>query len=175
MFIWFAVLSVVVTWAVFQSPQLDYRMVALGSVLPVAEAPFGAGPLHSLLAPTLVLLVVMLATVRRRLVRRRWLGLPIGMCMHLVLDGAFTRTATFWWPFQGWSFGSGPSPELARGLWSLVMEVLGVLVGWWAWKRFGLDDPDRRSRFVRTGQLDRSVMGSQRPSDRGRPSGGRSS
>ncbi|MBS1837602.1 MAG: hypothetical protein JST64_07880, partial [Actinobacteria bacterium] len=49
MLIWFASLSVVVTWAVFQSPQIDYRMVALGSVIPVAEVPFGAGPLHSML------------------------------------------------------------------------------------------------------------------------------
>ncbi len=162
MLIWFASLSVVVTWAVFQSPQIDYRMVALGSVIPVAEVPFGAGPLHSMLAPTAVLVVVMLATVHRRLVRRRWLGLPIGMYMHLVLDGAFTLTATFWWPFLGWSFTGGAAPEVARGVWSLLMEVAGLAVGWWAWRRFGLDDPVRRSRFVRTGQLDRAVSTGRR-------------
>ncbi len=166
MFIWFAVLSVVLTWAVFQSPAIDYRFVALGSVLPVLEVPFGAGPLHSLLAPTVVLAVVMAATVRRRLVRRRWLGLPIGMYMHLVLDLAFALTATFWWPFLGWSFTDGSAPELDRGVWTLFMELTGLAAGWWAWKRFGLDDPERRSRFLRTGQLDRSVMG---------PGGGRPS
>lgn len=166
MLIWFAVMSVVVTWAVFQSPQIDYRLVSLGAVIPVVEAPFGAGPLHTLLAPTVVLAVVMGSTVRRRLVRRRWLGLPIGMYMHLVLDGAFTLTATFWWPFLGWSFTGGRSPELARGIWSVVMDVFGLAVGWWAWKRFGLDDATRRSRFVRTGQLDRAVMA---PSGRRRP------
>ncbi|MBS1838994.1 MAG: hypothetical protein JST64_14970, partial [Actinobacteria bacterium] len=109
-----------------------------------------------------VLVVVMLATVHRRLVRRRWLGLPIGMYMHLVLDGAFTLTATFWWPFLGWSFTGGAAPEVARGVWSLLMEVAGLAVGWWAWRRFGLDDPVRRSRFVRTGQLDRAVSTGRR-------------
>jgi hypothetical protein len=90
--IWFAVMSVVLTWLVFQSPALDYRMVALGAVLPVLEIPFGAGPLHSLLAPTVVLALVMLATRGRRLVRRQWLGLPIGMYLHLVLDLSWARS-----------------------------------------------------------------------------------
>lgn len=164
MLIWFATLSIVLTWAVFQSPAIDYRLVALGAVLPVVEVPFGAGPLHSLFAPTLVLAVVMLVTQRRRLVRRRWLGLPIGMYLHLVLDLAFTRTQTFWWPFLGLEFSDGPAPELDRGVVSILMELVGIAVGVWAYGRFGLDDPDRRSRFLRTGQLDRAVMG---PSGRG--------
>lgn len=175
MLIWFAVLSVVLTWAVFQSPAIDYRLVALGAVVPVVEVPFGAGPLHSLLAPTLVLCVVMAATVKRRLVRRRWLGLPIGMYMHLVLDLAFTMTATFWWPFLGTDFTPGSAPELDRGFWTVVMELAGLAVGWWAWKRFGLDDAERRSRFLRTGQLDRAVMsggGGASPAARGRRGGG---
>lgn len=162
MLIWFAVMSVVITWAVFQSPAIDYRLVALGAVLPVVEAPFGAGPLHSLLAPTMVFVVVVLVTQQRRLVRRRWLGLPIGMYLHLVLDLAFTRTSTFWWPFLGADFSPGPAPELDRGWLSLVLEVLGLAVGVWAYRRFGLDDPGRRSRFLRTGQLDRSIMGGTR-------------
>lgn len=159
MLVWFAVLSVVVTFSVFQSPAIDYRLVALGSVLPVVEVPWRAGPLHSLLAPTLVLGVVMAATVRRRLVRRRWLGLPIGMYLHLVLDLAWTRTQTFWWPAFGVRFPAGAAPELARGPWSLVLELLGVLAAWWAYRRFGLDDPARRRTFLHTGQLDRAVMG----------------
>jgi membrane-bound metal-dependent hydrolase YbcI (DUF457 family) len=157
--IWFAVMSVVLTWAVFQSPALDYRLVALGAVLPVVEVPFGAGPLHSLLAPTVVLVVVVLATQRRRLVRRQWLGLPIGMYLHLVLDLAFTRTNTFWWPFLGTEFSSGRAPELSRGVTTILMEFVALAVGVWAYRRAGLDDAARRSRFLRTGQLDRSIMG----------------
>lgn len=162
MLIWFAVMSVVLTWAVFQSPALDYRLVALGAVLPVIEVPFGAGPLHSLLAPTAVLTIVMLATRGRRLARRRWLGIPIGMYLHLVLDLSWTRSETFWWPALGVEFGEGRAFELDSGIWSLVMEVVAVLVGVWAYGRFGLDDAGRRSRFLRTGQLDRSVMGEPR-------------
>jgi hypothetical protein len=160
--IWFVVMSVVLTWWVFQSPALDYRMVALGSVLPLAELPFGAGPLHSLAAPTLVLAVVMLVTRGRRLVRRRWLGLPIGMYLHLVLDLAWTRSGTFWWPFLGWDLGPGTAFELERGLWTLLMELVAVVVGVWAWRRFGLDDAARRRRFLRTGQLDRELLGDGR-------------
>lgn len=158
MIIWFAVTSVVVTWAVFQSPMIDYRLVALGAVLPVAESPFGAYALHSLLAPTLVLAIVMAATVGRRLQRRRWLGLPIGMYFHLVLDGAWTRSETFWWPVLSRSFSPGAGLEFSRGWWSLVLELAGVALGVWAWRRFGLDDAERRHRFLRTGQLDRTFV-----------------
>lgn len=160
MLIWFAVMSVVLTWSIFQSPALDYRLVALGAVLPVAELPFGAGPLHSLLVPTVVLAVVMLATRGRRLVRRRLLGLPIGLYLHLVLDLAWTRSETFWWPFLGVSPDRGGAFELDRGVWSVLMEVVAVGVGVWAYRRAGLEDRSRRERFLRTGQLDRSVMGS---------------
>lgn len=152
-------MSVVLTWAVFQSPALDYRLVALGSVIPVAEIAFGAGPLHSLLAPTAVLALTMLLTQKRRLVRRRWLGISIGMYLHLVLDAAFTRSQSFWWPFLGFGFSPGSAPELSRGLVTVGMELVGVGVGLWSYGRFGLDDPRRRQRFLRTGQLDRDIMG----------------
>jgi len=157
--IWFAAGAVVITFVVFRSPAIDYRLVALGAVLPVGEAAFGAGPLHALLAPTLVLAVVMVATRNRRLVRRQWLGLPIGMYLHLVLDAAFTLPETFWWPFLGLSLGGADSPELSRGWWTLLLEVVGVVMAIWAFDRFGLKDSERRSRFLRTGQLDRSLVG----------------
>ena len=158
MLIWFAVMSVVLTFLVFQSPAIDYRLVALGSLVPLAEVPFGAGALHSLLAPTLVLAVVMLFTRHRRLVRRQWLGLPIGMYLHRVLDLAWTRTEAFWWPLLGVEYTDG-ALEAGRGMWSVVMEVVGIVAGFWAYQRFGLADRARRERFLRTGQLDRSVMG----------------
>lgn len=159
MLIWFAVMSIVVTFVVFRSPAIDYRLVALGAVLPVVELPFGTGPLHSLLLPTVVLAVVMFATTGSRLVRRRWLGLPIGMYLHLVLDLAWTRSEVFWWPFLGFGIEWGRPFELERGVFSIVLELVAVLVGAWAYKRFGLEDPELRRRFITTGQLDRSVMG----------------
>lgn len=161
MLIWFAAGAVVATFVVFRSPALDYRLVALGAVIPVVETPFGAGPLHALLLPTSALAAVMWATRNRRLLRRRWLGLPIGMYLHLVLDFAFTRPETFWWPFLGLSFGPGDAPELTRGLWALLLELVGIALAAWAYQRFGLDDPGRRSAFLHTGQLDRSVVGAE--------------
>lgn len=163
MLIWFAVMSMVLTFVVFQSPAIDYRLVALGAVLPVVEFPFGNGPLHSLAAPTAVLVVVMLATTGRRLVRRRWLGLPIGMYLHLVLDLSWTRAEVFWWPFTGVGVTWGTAGVFERGIWSLLMDGVAVLVGLWAFRRAGLEDADVRRRFLRTGQLDRSIVGGTGP------------
>ena len=155
MLIWFAVLSVLGVALVFRSPGIDYRTVILGSILPLVEGATG-GPkvLHSLLGAVALLGIVMLATRRRRLLRRRLLGIPIGMMAHLVLDGAFTVTRIFWWPLAGTSFGSGQIPEWDHLGVSLVLEVVGVAVGFWAWRWFGLDDPVRRQRFFSDGRLD---------------------
>src|ERR1041384_5697602 len=100
MVLWFLGVSVAFVFFVFRSPALDYRLVMLGSVLPVGEVVLG-GPrvLHTLVAAVAALGVVMLATQKRRLVRRRWICLPIGMMMHLALDGIWARTEVFWWPF----------------------------------------------------------------------------
>ncbi len=69
MFFWYLGLSWVAVWAVFRSPALDYRLVMAGAVLPVIELPFGTGPLHTLLAPVIVLTAVMVATQGKRLVK----------------------------------------------------------------------------------------------------------
>jgi hypothetical protein len=156
LFLWFLGVGVLVVVAVFQSPALDYRLVMLGSVVPVADGVTG-GPwvLHTLLAAVAGLAGVMVATQRRRLVRRRWLGLPIGMFIHLVLDGAWANTDVFWWPLFGVSFGPDRLPELDRGGVSIVMEVVGALALLYGWNRFGLRDVSARRRFLHTGQLPR--------------------
>lgn len=155
MLIWFAVASVVLVSVVFQSPGVDYRVVAAGAVLPLGEALLG-GPrvLHSMAGAVALLVAVMVATRRRRLLRRRLLGLPIGVMAHLILDGSFTDVAVFGWPFRGWSFARGPIPELTHLGLSLLLEVVGVALGFWAWRRFDLDDPVARQRFVASGRLD---------------------
>ena len=102
---------------VFSSPALDYRLVMLGSVLPLVEVVAGAAyVLHTLLGAVVLLTAVMLGTVGRRLRRRQWLGLPIGVFMHLVLDGVWATTELFWWPFLGFSdvLGVEEPPELGR-------------------------------------------------------------
>ncbi|CAN5584830.1 hypothetical protein BH24ACT4_BH24ACT4_17540 [soil metagenome] len=160
MLLWFIGPTVAAVWLVFRSPALDYRMVVLGALLPMLDVVTG-GPwvLHTLLGAVLALAVVMGLTRHRRLVRRRWLGIPIGMFLHLALDFTFTRAELFWWPFLGRGFGEGGLPELERPLVAvLILEVLGAAACWWCWRTFGLDDEQRRRAMVRTGQVDRALL-----------------
>lgn len=159
MILWFAGVSFVFVWWVFKSPALDYRLVMLGSVLPVGEVVLG-GPrlLHTLLGAVALLTVVMLATQKRRLIRRRWIGLPIGLLMHIALDGIWARAEVFWWPFLGTSFGDGGLPELDRPVAVIVLlELVGVACLVWAWRAFGFERSETRRLFWRTGHLDRVV------------------
>ena len=156
MFLWFIGVGWLLVVAVFQSPALDYRLVMLGTVVPLADGVTG-GPwvLHTLLASVVALAIVMVATQRRRLARRRWLGIPIGMFVHLVLDGVWANTKVFWWPAFGPSFGHDRLPELDRGGLLFVLELIGLAALLYAWNRFGLRDRAARERFLRTGQLPR--------------------
>jgi hypothetical protein len=99
------------------------------------------------------LVLVMLVTAGRKPVRRLLLGLPIGMLLHLVWDGAFASTRVFWWPFGG-GWGDTPVPSIDRA-WPLavLMEVAGVGMLAWAWRRFGLGEREARQRFLRSGVL----------------------
>lgn len=160
MVLWFAGTSVVLVWWVFRSPALDYRLVMLGSVLPLTDAVLG-GPrlLHTLALVAAVLVVVMLATRHRRLLRRQLIGLPIGMLMHLVLGGVWAVAEVFWWPAFGWSFGEGGVPALDRPAGLLVLfDLVGLAALVWAWRAFGMSDAARRRRFLTTGQLPRDLV-----------------
>lgn len=159
MLIWYLVTAAVGVWAVFDSPALDYRLVMVGAVLPVAEVALGRpGPLHSLVTAVAVLAVVMLATQGRRLVRRRWLGIPIGLFSYLVFSATFADTDAFWWPLTGLGLSDAAPPEIDRGALSVLLEVVGVGIGLWWWRRVGLDDRRNLDAFRRTGQLPRSTM-----------------
>lgn len=158
MVLWFAALSVLVVVLVFDSAAVDHRFVMAGAVAPVLEGVLG-GPwlLHTLVGSVALLVVVVVATRGRRVAARRLVGLPIGTFLHLVLDGTWTRTDLFWWPFLGTdALGAGRLPELEHLGRSLVLEVVGIVVALWLVRRFGLDDADRRARFRRTGRLQRA-------------------
>lgn len=158
MFLWFAGGAFVLVWLVFRSPAVDYRLVIVGALLPLVELPFGSPRLlHSVAGAALLLVVAMVLTPRRRLVQRRLVAIPIGVLVHLLLDGIWTDTRAFWWPFAGLAWSEARLPELSRGLFDVVLEVLGAAALWWCWRRFRLDEPARRRRFVATGQLDRDV------------------
>lgn len=164
MFLWFVAWGVLVVAFVFDSSGIDYRFVVAGSVLPLAENLTGSPwVLHTLSGGVLLLAAVMAATAGRgrRLLRRRWIGLPIGMLVFLVASGSWTRTALFWWPLGGdGGAGHGIPPELDRPFVVLVaLEIVGLAATAWTVRRFGLTDRGRLRSLAVTGRL-------ARPSDR---------
>ncbi|MFV2038632.1 MAG: hypothetical protein ACC660_00135 [Acidimicrobiales bacterium] len=159
MLFWFAGLSFVFVAWIFASPAIDYRLVMFGSVLPVVEM-VAKGPwvLHSLLAPVCVMVLVMLLFRGNRLAQRKWLGVPIGMFMYLVLDGAWARTTLFWWPLFG-SPDAGDIPTWEPVPVLILMEIVGVSALLWAVRRYELNEAEARHKFLRDGRLSRAAMG----------------
>jgi hypothetical protein len=154
-------MALLLTWLVFRDPAIDHRVVVLGALLPDAvDAPLGgARVMHTVVASAALLAVVMISTRRHRHARRRWLFLPVGTFLHLVLDGMWSRAQGFWWPAFGWSL-IGPLPTLDHGLGVLIaQEVAGAAALVWFWRRFHLGDPAVRARFSSTGRLPRDVVG----------------
>jgi hypothetical protein len=160
MLLWFAGVSFVLVWTVFKDTAIDYRLVMAGALLPdLVDVAFGgARVLHTLVWSVGFLVVVMLATRGQRLRRRRLLALPIGTFCHLLLDGMWTRTATFWWPFFGSGFDGHGLPSLERPVGvTVALEIAGLVALLWCRGRFRLGEPARRRAFVRTGRLGRDL------------------
>ena len=91
MILWRAFGSVFGTWNVFQSSGLDFRLIAIGAVVPlVIDAPFGhQSYAHTMLSAVVVLAVAMLATIGRgrRLRRRRALSfasIAVSIAIHAI-------------------------------------------------------------------------------------------
>ena len=154
MFLWYVCLSVAGVALVFQSRGIDYRLVAVGSMLPLlVDIPFGYRAYgHTLLFAVVLLVVIMIGTIGRpRLLRRRLLCLPIGVFCGLVLSGAFLNDDLFWWPFLGTSF---QHESLLPAAWVVVVEELvGLAVCWFLVGQYDLYLPGPRREFWRTGRL----------------------
>jgi len=153
-FFWFITTAVLTIHFVFRDPRFDYRPLMIGALLPdLLDAPFGgARYFHSLTVAVGLMGLVMGSTVGNRRLRKMFLGLPIGVLLHIVFDGAFSNTDVFWWPFTG-GFGGARLPVVARGLWDVPLELIGLGLLWWSTRLFGLSDPERRRTFLRTGHL----------------------
>lgn len=165
MILWFVGLAVVAVWVVFRDPALDLRLVAAGALLPDAVdlvidlvGVAGPWPAHTLIFSAGLLTAVMLATRGRRLVRRRLLALPIGSLLHLALDGAWTDTVVFWWPFLGTDVGPQALPSAERGVANVALELIGLAALVWAWRRFRLSEGPRRQALWRTGRIGRDLV-----------------
>ncbi len=161
MLLWYVGLSVLLVANVFRSSGLDYRVVAVGAMLPlVVDLPVGHRAFgHTLAFAAAVLVVVMLWPLRgSRLARRRWLCLPIGIFAGLVLSAAWADAEVFWWPVLGTAFGDAP---LLPAWWVvLIEEVVGLVACWWVVGQFDLWVPEVRREFWRTGRLRERTGGS---------------
>jgi hypothetical protein len=157
--LWFAGLAWLLVWRVFRSPAVDYRLVVLGAVLPAVDLLIGQPtPLHTVAGAVVGLAVVMVVARGRRLAQRQWLGVPIGMFAHLLLDATWADTDLFWWPFTGVGLDGSDVPESQWPLALVVaLEVVGLAVLVGLWVRLGLTDPAHRERFRRSGHLDREL------------------
>ncbi len=153
MFFWYVGLSVFGVATIFRSVGIDYRLVALGALLPLlVDVPVGhRGVGHTLLFPVALLAVVMVATLRRpRLVRRRFLCLPIGVCAGLILSASFSDSHLFWWPF----LGDYRHHALLPSWWVVVLlELAGLFVCWVLVGQYDLYLPGPRHDLVHTGRL----------------------
>lgn len=175
MFFWFAVPSVLAVFAIFRDASLDYRLVAVGALLPdlIDGVVFRRMAwLHSVVVVVALLFAVMGATVGRRVLRKRLLALPIGMFGHLVLDGAWLTKEAFWWPLI--SGADHRIPSLDRPIAVLVVfELIGLIGLLYFVRRMKLDSSARRRLFLRTGTLDpRLVSPDANPLRRKRRSSG---
>jgi hypothetical protein len=154
MILWYLAPSIVAVHEIFRSRGLDYRLIALGALLPLlVDLPFGHYAYgHSLFVAVGVLALVMLGTIGRpRLLRRRLICIPIGWMCGLVLSGAFLHDVSFLWPLLGSDF---PDDSLVPPVTVLVLlDAAGLAIGIWAWNRFGLADRATRDDFFRTGRL----------------------
>ena len=159
MFFWYIGLSVFGVATIFRSVGIDYRLVALGSLLPLLlDIPFGYRSYgYTLVFAVGMLTVVMVGTIgRSRLLRRRWLCLPIGVFAGIILSGAFTNQDLFWWPFLGTSF---PHDALLPVWWVVLLEELvGLFVCWVVVGQYDLWLPGPRQEFFRTGRLTASAV-----------------
>ena len=175
MIFWHVGATLAIVRTVFRDPKMDLRFVILGALLPdLVDKPIGTilffrtfrnGHIfaHTLIFSLLLLAAAMLLTRRGTRARRAWLGVPIGSLLHLVLDGMWAAPVTFWWPLFGWSF-----PKVHEAYWTdvvrrvtsdpllLAEEALGLAYLVYLWNKAQLTDLERRSSFLRTGQLTES-------------------
>jgi hypothetical protein len=140
MLLWFVGTSVAAVWFVFRDPQFNFRLVVVGALIPdiIDGIGGGAGPLHSLISVVAIMVVAMLATIGRRVLRKKVLAVIIGLFLHLVFDGAFTNTSMFWWPLGGFATYEQALPSIDRGWINVGLELVGVVLIIWVRSQIGL-------------------------------------
>lgn len=171
MLLWHVAAAIFIFRWVFRDPKVDVRFLVAGTIVPdvidllsgtilFSQLATGELALHTLVAPSLFTIVVLLATRRGRR-RRAWMAFAVGWFIHLLVDGMWASAETFFWPFFGWDFPTGETPfwplawERAMSdpiRWAL--ELVGLLYLANLWRRAGLGRPEARNRLLTTGRID---------------------
>lgn len=160
---------------IFRDPKVDVRFLLLGAILPdlvdltlgtvLLAGIYSTGELwlHTLLTSSIYMVGVLLLTRRGRR-RRAFMALGVGWLFHLLLDGMWTDSEIFLWPFFGWEVASGEAPywplSWERALadpWRWGLEMVGLTYLVWLWFAVGLNRKERRETLVRTGRLSELV------------------
>lgn len=155
MLFWYAATAVLVIRYVFSDPHFDYRMLIVGSTVPVIGDITGGwlSALSSITIAVAALIGVMAITIGRRPSRRFLLGLPIGFLLHSVFGASWATNKVFWWPFGGVDLGGSDAAISTRGFTPLVLEVAGVGLTVWIVKRNRLQSWEQLRSWSRDGKL----------------------
>jgi hypothetical protein len=161
MIFWHTGLTTVIVWFTMRgNPRVDYRVVAVASLLPdIVDKPIGrifykgAGRLygHTLLLNLALFCVLFFMRGRSK---RQFVLVPISSLLHLAEDGMWSQPRIFWWPLFGSKFPvpHGHLSYLRPGV--IAQEVVGLLLLVWLFGSHGKLNRDGMVNFIKTGRLE---------------------
>lgn len=167
MILFHAGVTMVVIWFVMRgNPRVDYRVVAVASLLPdLIDKPIGrilfkqrynSGRLwaHALLVNVAFFCVLFFMRGRGK---RKFVLVPISTLLHLAEDTMWNSPRVFWWPLLGTTFPRDTSTSLLGIDWSraLVEEGIGLVLIVWLFVSHGMLSREGVREFLRTGMLER--------------------
>ena len=170
MILWHIGLTVLIVWFVMRgNPRVDYRVVALASLLPdVIDKPIGriifrerydSGRIYAHTLLLNVALFCVLFFMRGRL-KRQFVLVPISSLLHLAEDAVWAQPRIFWWPLLGATFPrdpvrDGPLSFLnpANNPGALWQETVGLAVLIFMFASHGMLSREGVRTFLRTGML----------------------
>lgn len=171
MILWHIGLTMLVVWFVMRgNPRVDYRIVAVASLLPdIIDKPLGRIFLKArfdsgrLYAHTLLLNVALFCVLffMRGRAKRSFVLVPISSLLHLAEDGVWSQPSIFWWPLFGTAFPRDPVPGGALAFinplnnpGAMVQEAVGLAVLVWLLASHRMLSREGLQQFLRTGMLE---------------------
>lgn len=170
MILWHVGLTMFIVWFVMRgNPRVDYRIVAVASLLPdLIDKPIGrllfrgrfdSGRLYAHALLVNVALFCLVFFMRGRL-KRQFVLVPLSSLLHLAEDGVWSQPKLFWWPLLGTTFPRDPvlggmfaflNPLANPGI--VVREIVGSAVLVWLFASHGMLSRTGVRHFLVTGVL----------------------